>query len=75
MMRPESLAQMAQETLRIMCPSLTCRRILAVPVSSRGKTVRCRNCGGTIRVPLKAVVPLPTDVPPEPQPEKPAAKE
>jgi hypothetical protein len=46
---------MAEENIRIMCPSLSCRRILAVPVSSRGKTVRCRNCGGTIRVPAKGV--------------------
>ena len=45
---------MPEETIRIMCPSLSCRRILAVPVSSRGKTVRCRNCGGTIRVPARA---------------------
>lgn len=41
------------DTIRIMCPSLTCRRILAVPVSSRGKNVRCKNCGATIRVPDK----------------------
>lgn len=39
------------ENVRIMCPSLTCRKILAVPSSSRGKNVRCRNCGATIRVP------------------------
>jgi hypothetical protein len=44
---------MPDGTIRIMCPSLTCRKILAVPVSSRGKTVRCKNCGGTIRVPQK----------------------
>lgn len=42
---------MAQETLRIMCPNLTCRKILAVPKSARGKTVRCRNCGTNIRIP------------------------
>lgn len=36
-----------------MCPSLACRRILAVPASSRGKNVRCKNCGATIRVPDK----------------------
>ena len=39
------------ETLRIMCPNLTCKKILAVPVSARGKTVRCRGCGTNIRVP------------------------
>jgi RNase P subunit RPR2 len=42
---------MSEQTVRIMCPALNCRRILAVPESARGKTVRCRNCGTTIRVP------------------------
>ena len=50
---------MASETVRIMCPNLTCRRILAVPQSARGKTVRCRNCGTNIRVPQPAA-PAPT---------------
>ncbi len=39
------------ETVRIMCPNLTCRKVLAVPTSARGKTVRCRNCSTNIRVP------------------------
>ena len=39
------------DTIRIMCPALTCRRILAVPASSRGKNVRCKSCGATIKVP------------------------
>lgn len=42
---------MPVEQIRIMCPSLACRKILAVPISSRGKNVRCKNCGATIRVP------------------------
>lgn len=42
------------EQLRIKCPRLTCRKILAVPMSSRGKNVRCKNCGATIRVPESA---------------------
>lgn len=44
---------MPVESVRIMCPSLTCRKVLAVPSSSRGKNVRCRNCGSIIRVPEK----------------------
>ena len=52
-MNPAGMRSMPDGTIRIMCPSLTCRKILAVPVSSRGKTVRCKNCGGTIRVPHK----------------------
>jgi hypothetical protein len=47
------------EQLRIKCPNLTCRKILAVPVSSRGKNVRCKNCGATIRVPVQAAAPAP----------------
>ncbi|MFN0132567.1 MAG: hypothetical protein ACKVW3_08575 [Phycisphaerales bacterium] len=55
---------MAQsDNMRVMCPNLVCRKILAVPVSARGKTVRCRGCGTNIRIP--------TDAPIEPA--KPAA--
>jgi len=58
---------MTEETVRIMCPSLTCRRVLAVPPSARGKTVRCRNCGTNIRVPAKgsdgAAAPAPAPAP------------
>lgn len=43
-----------EATLRIKCPSLTCRKILAVPTSSRGKTVKCKNCGGMIRIPQRS---------------------
>jgi hypothetical protein len=49
------------DPLRIMCPNLTCRKILAVPQSARGKTVRCRGCGTNIRVPP----PNKTDTPSE----------
>ena len=44
-----------QAIIQIMCPSLTCRRILAVPLATRGKLVRCRSCGSTIRVPESRV--------------------
>jgi RNase P subunit RPR2 len=36
---------------RIMCPNLACRKVLAVPESARGKTVRCRSCTTNIRIP------------------------
>lgn len=55
---------MADEALRIMCPKLTCRRILAVPQKARGKTVRCRYCSTNIRIPLEAAA-----APKKPQPE------
>ncbi len=51
---------MSDEILRIMCPKLTCRRILAVPAEARGRTVRCKGCATVIRVPAKAA-PLPID--------------
>lgn len=57
---------MTVDQLRIMCPSLNCRRVLAVPASSRGKNVRCKNCGATIRVPEKQVAaPTPAAAPAE----------
>jgi RNase P subunit RPR2 len=42
---------MPEENVRIMCPNLACRKVLAVPLSARGKTVRCKNCGTNIRIP------------------------
>lgn len=42
---------MADEIVRIMCPNLVCRKVLGVPKSARGKTVRCRACGTSIRIP------------------------
>ncbi|MCW5756312.1 MAG: hypothetical protein KIT54_03660 [Phycisphaeraceae bacterium] len=38
-------------SIRIMCPNLVCRKVLAVPSTARGKTVRCRACGTAIRIP------------------------
>jgi len=38
--------------IRMMCPNLICRKVLAVPTTARGKTVRCKACGTAIRVPL-----------------------
>ena len=40
-----------ENSIRIMCPNLTCRKVLAVPSTARGKTVRCRSCGTAIRIP------------------------
>jgi hypothetical protein len=37
--------------IRLICPNLKCRKILTVPASTRGKAVRCRNCGMKINVP------------------------
>jgi hypothetical protein len=43
-----------QDTIRIKCPNLSCQRVLAVPCVARGKLVRCRACGFTLRVPQKS---------------------
>lgn len=51
---------MSQPTVRIMCPNLSCRKLLAVPESARSKTVRCKACHTAIRVPEA----------PAPQPQK-----
>ncbi len=37
--------------IRIMCPNLSCPRILVVPEGARGKVVRCSMCGMNIRIP------------------------
>ncbi|MFK7882722.1 MAG: hypothetical protein AB8F26_00885 [Phycisphaerales bacterium] len=44
---------MSEQPVRIRCPNLTCRKVLAVPQVARGKTVRCRACSTNIRVPAK----------------------
>lgn len=41
-------------TIRIMCPNLTCRKVLAVPQAARGKTIRCRSCSTNIKVPAES---------------------
>jgi ribosomal protein S27E len=56
--------------IRIMCPNLSCQRILAVPSHARGRLVRCKSCATTIRIPVakdKKPVPDPAaseDAPP-----------
>jgi hypothetical protein len=45
--------------IRMMCPNLNCRTVLGVPEAARGKMVRCRACGTSIRVPMAK-----TDTPP-----------
>jgi len=39
------------DKIKVMCPNLTCRRVLAVPGAARGKVVRCRHCSTTIKIP------------------------
>ncbi|VAX39717.1 hypothetical protein MNBD_PLANCTO03-2197 [hydrothermal vent metagenome] len=58
---------MAEDAIRIMCPNLLCRKVLAVPPTARGKTVRCKSCSTTIRIPDKPAGSSPS---PEPKPEQ-----
>lgn len=44
---------MAESVIRVMCPNLRCRAVLAVPVEARGRLVRCKNCGTNIKIPPK----------------------
>ncbi len=41
----------SDKVIRIMCPNLSCQRVLAVPVIARGKIVRCRRCGMNVKIP------------------------
>ena len=38
-------------SVTLMCPNLRCRKILAVPNTTRGKRVRCAYCGTVMMVP------------------------
>jgi hypothetical protein len=49
----------SQDVIRIMCPNLACKRVLAVPTHARGKLVRCRSCGINIRIPQPKQVEAP----------------
>jgi RNase P subunit RPR2 len=46
-----------QKLVRIMCPNLTCRKVLSIPEVARGKTVRCKTCGTNIRIPSNKTAP------------------
>ncbi len=50
---------MPSSAIRMLCPNLQCRTILAVPVAARGKMVRCRSCGMRVQVPVAATSPAP----------------
>lgn len=43
----------SDQVVRVLCPNLACKKVLAVPALARGKTVVCRGCNTRIRVPAK----------------------
>ncbi len=54
----------------ILCPKLTCRAVLRVPDSVRGKRIRCGECGTAFLVPdQQSAKPKPVSQPREPQAE------
>ncbi len=54
------------ETVRFMCPVLSCRAILSVPSKARGEMVVCQQCGTIIRVPSARDAPAaPAEVDPK----------
>ncbi|MFW6060801.1 MAG: hypothetical protein ACODAQ_11520 [Phycisphaeraceae bacterium] len=42
---------MSTSVVRLICPNLRCRSVLAVPGTARGRMVRCRKCGTRVQVP------------------------
>lgn len=52
-----------QKMVRIMCPNLTCRKVLSIPDVARGKTVRCKTCGTNIKIPTHKPSPIKTEQP------------
>ena len=60
------VSPMPTSSIRLICPNLRCRSLLAVPVTARGKNVRCRLCGTRIQVPAKNKEKKPASVAAEP---------
>lgn len=65
---------MSAPNIRIMCPSLVCRKVLAVPSTARGKNVKCRACGTIIRIPEKPRARADEAAAPQPAPGQPQAQ-
>jgi hypothetical protein len=42
---------LAQDIIRIRCPNLVCGRVLVMPVTARGRKVKCRECATIMTVP------------------------
>jgi hypothetical protein len=44
--------------VQMLCPSLKCRKLLAVPDEARGKLVKCQYCQSMLRVPAAKAEPV-----------------
>lgn len=38
-------------SLKLLCPNLSCRKVLSVPDEVRGKAVKCQHCETVFKVP------------------------
>ncbi|HEY3242856.1 MAG TPA: hypothetical protein VGM03_05840 [Phycisphaerae bacterium] len=54
----------------VLCPNLNCRAVLRVPDRTRGKKVRCGQCGMTLLVPPNGPEQAPAGGPPPPAGQK-----
>ena len=54
---PRSFALDEMSKIRLLCPNLSCRKVLAVPANLRGHTIRCSVCGTSVRVPDRRAQP------------------
>lgn len=47
-----------ENTITLICPNLSCGKMIAAPISARGKSVRCAHCNTPFRVPAAPVTVL-----------------
>lgn len=65
---------MPENVIRVMCPNLRCRAVLAVPGEARGRLVKCRACGMNVKIPPKAEATKPAAPPAGAAPGAPAGQ-
>ena len=53
-----SIKTCSDDNVTMICPSLSCRRTLSAPATSRGKVMRCPYCDVPFRVPEQATTKL-----------------
>lgn len=52
-------------TITLICPNLSCGKMIVAPATARGKSVRCAHCNTPFRVPAApAITPVDPDAAP-----------
>lgn len=59
-------SEVSTKPITILCPRLTCRAVLRVPETARGKRVRCPECGVAFMVPAANSPTRPSQEAPKP---------